>query len=47
MDAEKAIGRNPHPDFNKVQASREPFDKDLQVSKTSQIPYMYLLTSGL
>jgi len=27
MDAEKATQRNPHPDFKKVEASREPWDK--------------------
>ncbi|KAG0646967.1 Uncharacterized protein D0Z07_6323 [Hyphodiscus hymeniophilus] len=30
MDAEKAIQRNPHPDFKKVESSREPWDKSLQ-----------------
>ncbi|PSS18662.1 hypothetical protein M430DRAFT_102175 [Amorphotheca resinae ATCC 22711] len=29
MDAEKAIKRNPHPDFKKVEASRQPWDKSL------------------
>ena len=27
MDAEKAIKRNPHPDFKKVEAGRDPWDK--------------------
>lgn len=27
MDAEKNIQRNPHPDFKKVEAAREPWDK--------------------
>ncbi|KAF2683748.1 hypothetical protein K458DRAFT_418734 [Lentithecium fluviatile CBS 122367] len=27
LDAEAAIKRNPHPDFNKVQAERPPFDQ--------------------
>jgi len=29
MDAEASIQRNPHPDFKKVEASREPWDKSL------------------
>lgn len=29
IDAEKAIKRNPHPDFKKVESSREPWDKSL------------------
>jgi flavin reductase (DIM6/NTAB) family NADH-FMN oxidoreductase RutF len=29
MDAEAAIKRNPHPDFKKVEASRQPWDKSL------------------
>ena len=29
MDAEKSVQRNPHPDFKKVEASREPWDKSL------------------
>jgi len=30
MDAEKSIQRNPHPDFKKVEASREPWNADLK-----------------
>lgn len=30
LDAENAIQRNPHPDFKKVEASRQPWDKDLK-----------------
>jgi hypothetical protein len=29
IDAEKHIQRNPHPDFKKVEASREPWDNNL------------------
>jgi hypothetical protein len=29
-NAEKAIKRNPHPDFKKVEESREPWDKNLK-----------------
>src|SRR6187402_1059771 len=29
LDAEKLIQRNPHPDFKKVEANREPWDKSL------------------
>lgn len=30
MDAEKNVQRNPHPDFKKVEASREPWDKSAE-----------------
>jgi flavin reductase (DIM6/NTAB) family NADH-FMN oxidoreductase RutF len=30
MDAEKAIQRNPHPDFKKVEVSRKPWDQSLE-----------------
>ena len=30
MDAEKAVKRNPHPDFEKVQASRPEWDEGIQ-----------------
>lgn len=38
MDAEKEIKRNPHPDFKKVEASREPFDtsQHWNVKQTAQ-----------
>ena len=33
-DAEKAIKRNPYPDFKKVEAGRPPFRKDAGFSQT-------------
>jgi flavin reductase (DIM6/NTAB) family NADH-FMN oxidoreductase RutF len=30
MDAERAVQRNPHPDFKKVERSRQPWDRSLQ-----------------
>lgn len=43
MDAEKAIQRNPHPDFKKVEASRKPWDQSLEwnIKQTIQPDWKY------
>lgn len=43
MDAEKAVKRNPHPDFKKVESSRKPWDQSLSynVSQTVNANWKY------
>jgi hypothetical protein len=45
-DAEKAIQRNPHPDFKKVEASRSPFRKDADFTFTQTIKPDWEFGSG-